>query len=164
MKAYHGTNSKFKNFEDSFQQGVDYGFGFYFTEDQFEARSYLKDANGYLLTVKLSLKNPFNVADKSSINLLIKTLGLKLKNVANNEGHMSPGSGLTEIDRDNYYHKIVSELFDNKLGISFYELKSELREVLESLGFDSIYDAKKKWWIAFNANQIEILESTNVRY
>ncbi len=47
--VYHGTNTKFQQFDKSFMDRMDYGYGFYFTID----KSYAKDYGKYLLTCEI---------------------------------------------------------------------------------------------------------------
>lgn len=47
--VYHGTNSKFQQFDKSFMDRMDYGYGFYFSID----KQYAKDYGKYLLTCEI---------------------------------------------------------------------------------------------------------------
>ena len=47
--VYHGTNTQFQQFDKSFMDRMDYGYGFYFTTD----KSYAKDYGKYLLTCEI---------------------------------------------------------------------------------------------------------------
>lgn len=62
IKAFHGTDKKFKAFSKDFigkNQQTDFGEGFYFTDSKKVAKSFAKDAGGNeIMDVRLNLKNP----------------------------------------------------------------------------------------------------------
>lgn len=74
VKAYHGTDSKFKEFDPNFlgtktDPGF-FGWGFYFLDDKNNAKRWGK----YVITVEIHLKNPLVV---SGISDFIQKSGYK---------------------------------------------------------------------------------------
>jgi hypothetical protein len=160
IKAYHGTTAKFERFNDQRQGGVNYGIGIYLTGCSEDAKAFLYDAKGFVLEVEFRAESLFDIRSNQHEKMLAYALGLDWSSVQKNYNHMLEGSGLDESDRENHYHKIVNELFDIGAGPSYQVLKSGIREVLEGLGFDGIYDPLKNWWVAFRADQINIVKRT----
>ena len=77
---YHGTNSEFEKFDIKYfnsgsSDGGWIGKGFYFTNDYDYARSYADYKEGYILNVKLNIKNPYILTNQQ-----YSTRPLKLKN------------------------------------------------------------------------------------
>lgn len=163
IKAYHGTSTKFEEFEEAKSGGVNFGPGLYFTENSAEAATYVHGQRGYVLTVELTISNPFDVRNKQHGKMLAHELGLSWSSVTNNSGHMNPDGGLTEEDRDVVYHQVISELFDNGVGRNYHIIKGDVKELMAELGFDGIYDPKRKWWVAFRSSQVQIIESKTIR-
>jgi hypothetical protein len=57
LELYHGTNNKFKSFDESYQKNGWLGKGFYFTDD----KKFAKENGKYVMKVLLNIKNPFYV-------------------------------------------------------------------------------------------------------
>jgi hypothetical protein len=63
--AYHGTPHEFDKFKlqksGSQNNAGDFGRGIYFSTDKKVAETYANDSNGFILTVELSVKNPYAI-------------------------------------------------------------------------------------------------------
>jgi hypothetical protein len=74
---------------------------------------------------------------------------------------MDPDCGFDEIDRDNALLKLSSQLLEDAT-LRSYEAKKGVRQLLEDLGFDGIYDPARGWWVALRSSQVKVTQSVRM--
>ena len=138
MIAYHGTPHDFDAFKlkksGSQNNAGDFGRGIYFTSDKKVAKTYADESGGFVLTVELDVKKPYNVDYQKYA-----------------EFKQKQDSG--EIDRNLInpeVEKYIDVLKKGGIDFSFSDIKDEKNRVIDfftisdSLGAKEISEALEK--------------------
>jgi len=144
MKVYHGSKSKFDQFNHDYigANGTSEGIGFYFTDSKRIAEGYAE--KGYLYTVefngKKSLSSDKKIITKSQLKKFLKALDQKREYLSNHddveyEGYQKVLNKATETE----YNSATNDV-DMICGICNASGSPEtcMNTVYEVLGYDSI--------------------------
>lgn len=142
---YHGTDYDFDEFDiEKFgtneKRGDYIGKAIYFSQHESTAKKYIKEENGRIIRVKLSMKNPLIVDDDFNMKDFIKniTVPSEFKSVF---GEGISGASVQELY---WYTKLSAD------GISKY---------VRSEGYDGLIDLKYGQSAVFSEKQIHIVDS-----
>lgn len=163
MVLYHGTDVKFSKFDNSFMSGKNFGNGFYFTEDFDIAKEFAhlkNEKGGFVLECRIHTNAPFDIRNKSHAKMLCEYLNLCWHITKCDKSYRETERGYKSDDYDEFYLKIsnsVYALLEREMSPSWDDMHTEIHAGILALGFDSIVDPKRKYLMAFDSSQIQII-------
>lgn len=148
---YHGTNSKFLDFKEDYQNGGYLGNGFYFTMSKSMAQSYGKN----IIEAKLNYNSSFyfdsDVLEDEYVKQMLNTTK------ADDDKKLNIYNLYSKLLKNNDIYQANSKLFD---FIDYYN--GDSTKILIECGYDSIDNIERdSEFVVFNSNQIKILNNIN---
>lgn len=149
MRAYHGTNNKFNNFDIKYFNRGDYGYGIYFTL----TKNLAKDYGKYLITAEIPNSDYF--------------LDLELPLRAQGQYISDCFDKIVDRFEDGQIQDKICDLWNN--GYNGYELYNLIWELcknekagvnlLYECGIKGTYSFKGDCYVCFSTNDIKIIDT-----
>lgn len=134
--AYHGSNAEFNRFEQQFigAHALEHGFGFYFTDEIYQAKSY----GNYVIEADLLIRKPFSDNDITITKNQVKQYIRKYVDPSG-EDYLSNYGWCEDEGYENVLDKCVESLFT--YNDSDNDIISEILLNVQNKYTDEAYDA-----------------------
>lgn len=172
LEVYHGTPNDFNVYDTKFigKNGLNYGIGYYLTNDIEEASKFAKD--GKLKKQYVDIKKPINLKRKTINIEQIENIITELNNkypYYKTEELKGVAKQIDSLENNDYILSSIKDRFTYP-SYELDDLSTRYANIMNSITnntkYDGIivkspYEKGKNIYIAFNSNQIKNIDNTN---